>query len=545
MAKNPTIPNKSAAASNYRLSAIDAETSKWEGYPDPDYSWDGDRLSFERTVKDEDGKDVTVKTYREPIEIIANFKSESKVFGIEGNIEKNAVKKFGGSLKGFVWLDSVSGGGEVILPFTAKHIFIARGDKLNPVLTEIGTEGDDCYEIIEGKTLVHVKSFSGIGGAAGSPLTLIAHYKFNEDTASDNDELVTNGVAPTDLTGWTQAPGTQWSIVGNKFQGAGNSDFNFLYQYFGVVVGSKYSFSYEVTDNSLVGGTEINQIRLSSTGTFGLTTLSSSVGTHTYYLLSIKSVTANLELRMYLNSTVTGGTIDLDNISIKLLVVEDSSGNDHNALAQQATDQIHRTGKINGAFDFNGSSDFIIIPDHDDFTPAGTPFSISAWGYMHNATHFDFASKGVYNTDGEWIFHTNSADKLLFRAFDESVADCFIGQISDDALTAYADSWVHFVVTYDGGILSSGIKLYLNANLLSSSANQNNNNSFVAIENLTSVVKIGADGSDNADGLIDNVMFFSVELSQDDVIALYNNGHGTEILSEIDSERRFDSRSRR
>ena len=62
------------------------------------------------------------------------------------------------------------------------------------------------------------------------------------------------------------------------------------------------------------------------------------------------------------------GTIDLDNISIQLLAVADSSGNDHDGLAAQDTDAISVAGKVNKAFDFNGSSDYGEIGDHDDFT---------------------------------------------------------------------------------------------------------------------------------------------------------------------------------
>lgn len=36
---------------------------------------------------------------------------------------------------------------------------------------------------------------------------------------------------------------------------------------------------------------------------------------------------------------------------------------------------------------------------------------------------------------------------------------------------------------------------------------------------------------------IDNVMFFSKELSFAEVKRLYNNGHGTEILAEVEQQR--------
>lgn len=203
----------------------------YKGYPDPNYVWEGDVLVWEREVIDEEGKPQNVKTYKKPIEITANFTDKSKIFGVtdDGKIEKAVVKKFGGALKGFVWLDDVEGGGEVILPFTAPHIFIAKGDRLDPVLTEISTdpEEENHYEVIDGKTIVHVSSFSGIGGAAGAPPTLIAHYKMNEDTT---DKIV----ADSSGNGHTGASirNTEDIHVAGKINGA--FDFNGSFDYIGI-----------------------------------------------------------------------------------------------------------------------------------------------------------------------------------------------------------------------------------------------------------------------------------------------------------------------
>ena len=213
---------------NYKLYySNELKTSKWIGCPDINYSWDSDRLSYERTVKDENNKDILVKTYKDPIEIIADLKF-GKVFDIDnkGGIEKAVVKKFGGSLIGFVWLDNVSGGGEVILPFTAPHIFKATGDRLDPNLVEIGTDPneDNYYEIIKGKTRIFVKSFSGIGGAAGVPNTvgMFAHYKLWDGLmfSGSGIELVTNG----DFANWTTDNPDGWTVVGESGGAIGSRD---------------------------------------------------------------------------------------------------------------------------------------------------------------------------------------------------------------------------------------------------------------------------------------------------------------------------------
>jgi hypothetical protein len=390
--------------------------SKWFGYPDPNYSFEGERLSWEREVVDEDGKKRTVKTYRDPIEIIAAFKPESKVYGFdkEGKIEKAAVETFGGCLKGFVWITNISGDGEVVLPCTAPHIFVALGSRLNPKLVEISSDphAENYYAIIDSKTHVHVKGFSGVGAAAGVPPTLIAHYKMNDNLATD------------------------------------------------VIIDETGDHNGAVKD---VGGT--------------------------------------------------------------------------------ATSAFHSVvGKINLAQDFDGTDDYIEIPDDDAFTPALIPFSISAWVYIHDATNFIIASKGAFNVDGEWSLFVHADDTLRGRIFDENVEDCWIGRRTAGALTAYENSWIHLVMTYDGGTSESGIKLYINAIHSDDTSYSINGGSFVSAQNLDHAIWIGRYSSLEANGLIDTISFHKKELTIDDIKILYAGGHGTEILADLDESRRIKRR---
>lgn len=215
-------------------------------------------------------------------------------------------------------------------------------------------------------------------------------------------------------------------------------------------------------------------------------------------------------------------------------VVVDATS-DHNGTYKDAggdlnTDTGASTGKINGALDFDGTDECIEIADHDDFTPALTPFSISAWVYMHDATSFPIATKGVYNTDGEWRFEVISNDKVRFVCFDESVAFCRIGRLYNTILTPYENSWIHLIGTYDGGILATGLKLYLNGLRVDDSSVETNPASFVSVENLNHDVWVGRYLNSFANGLIDNVMFFNKELTPLEVKYLYNGGAGVESI---------------
>ena len=197
----------------------------------------------------------------------------------------------------------------------------------------------------------------------------------------------------------------------------------------------------------------------------------------------------------------------------------DATGRNHTGtLTGGATRTI---GKFGRAVDLDGTDGHIEIADHADFTPALHPFSISADVYMHDATWFTIASKGVFNVDGEWFFALDEDDKLLFAAFDESVADCLIGRTYATALTGYQNQWVHLVGTYDGGTLSAGFKLYLNATRIDNANYEANQASFVSVENLAGPVWIGRYSTSYANGLVDNVMFHSRVLTPSDIVKLY------------------------
>lgn len=192
---------------------------------------------------------------------------------------------------------------------------------------------------------------------------------------------------------------------------------------------------------------------------------------------------------------------------------------------------VRNIPKINGAFSFNGSTDYVEIADHADFTPTLTPFSISAWVYMHSADGFYIASKGAYNTDGEWQFRVYpypGDDLLYFMLYDENVADCYIGRYYSVALTEYENQWIHLVATYDGGTSCSGIKIYLNGTRIDDVDKKNG--TFVSVQPSGHDVWIGRYETSYADGLIDDVMFFNEELTVAQIKQIYNARCGIELI---------------
>ena len=190
-----------------------------------------------------------------------------------------------------------------------------------------------------------------------------------------------------------------------------------------------------------------------------------------------------------------------------------------------------------GSASFDGSNDVITITDNSVFSfgdgSTDQAFSITAWVKMIDATNFQIMNKGIFNTDGEWNFRTNSSDKLVFALYDESVSSTHESVISS-ALTTYQNQWIHVAATYDGRggtSANDGMELYING------ANSTNSRSglgtYVAMENLTGNVTIGAGNSVFANGSIAQVGIWQRQLSSSEVLNIvykeYSDLSGTEL----------------
>ena len=149
------------------------------------------------------------------------------------------------------------------------------------------------------------------------------------------------------------------------------------------------------------------------------------------------------------------------------------------------------------------------------------PFSISAWIAMHDATSFVIASKGVYQTDAEWFFKTDAADKLCFRKFDELKSTPYVGRAYDAALTTSQNKWIHVVATDDGGVASTGMSIYIDGSAVDDASQQQQETRFLTVKNGTAEVWLGRYDTDYADGLMADVRFWEKELSSIDVENIY------------------------
>ncbi len=176
-----------------------------------------------------------------------------------------------------------------------------------------------------------------------------------------------------------------------------------------------------------------------------------------------------------------------------------------------------------GVLDFNGSSDYISVADHNDFSfgdgSNDSAFSVGAWIKAQDLTNFPIICKGVYNSTGEWFFQTNSSQKLEFYLADESVADNYIGRYHNVDLTSYENYWMHVCATYNGdeSDVMGGVKLYINGKEVAGTNMSGNGSSYVAMENGGGDLHIGRSASIYANGKIADVKIFNSELSSGEV----------------------------
>jgi hypothetical protein len=179
------------------------------------------------------------------------------------------------------------------------------------------------------------------------------------------------------------------------------------------------------------------------------------------------------------------------------------------------------------SLNFDGNNDYIDCGDSNTFTfgngTTDSPFSISAWINMDDATQFRIASKAGSN--GNEYFLTNGGDdKLNFILYDtDSGGAGDIRAKYDTALTSYQGQWIHVVGTYSGVNKQNGLELYLNGNPLTTLKVLNT--PYTAMNNTTQPFEIGRSASSSySNGKVSNVSVFNTELTSTQVETLYNNG---------------------
>ena len=192
--------------------------------------------------------------------------------------------------------------------------------------------------------------------------------------------------------------------------------------------------------------------------------------------------------------------------------------------------------KNNHSIIFDGTDDSVTVVDHDDFTfgdgsTTDSAFSVSAWINITALVSNRFPvvmksgsanlNSGVGNI--EWIFNVDT-NMFINLFIDDGGTTTY--QYMWNTTVMSTGVWYHVVGTYDGrgGTgAAGGLNVYVNAVLARGAGGTNG--TYAAMHNLDSTLNIGK----GCNGMIDSPAVFNIELSQAQVIGIYNLGAPTDL----------------
>ena len=142
----------------------------------------------------------------------------------------------------------------------------------------------------------------------------------------------------------------------------------------------------------------------------------------------------------------------------------DYTGN-HNAIKTGLVTN-NTTGLVGNQADFSGSTDYLTVVDHADFSfgdgVTDVPFTMSMW------VKFDSFS----GAEGEWLINKRNASStgdewqlyyfggVLYCTLFSSDSNANYIEITH-TVSLISNTWYHISATYDGSGLHTGLKLYL------------------------------------------------------------------------------------
>ncbi|MFC1612594.1 LamG domain-containing protein, partial [Patescibacteria group bacterium] len=214
------------------------------------------------------------------------------------------------------------------------------------------------------------------------------------------------------------------------------------------------------------------------------------------------------------------GYWNMDQNDINGTTVFDKSGQGNHGTAYGTSGggaPTSTTGKINQTLDFDGSNGYVSVDDSDIFTfgdgvSDDSPFSISAWIKMNDATNFMILSKGIYNGDNrEYYFIVSSDDKIYMTLLDADETTTYLQSYYNTVLTDYENKWIHVATTYEGSGDVNDIAVYINGVQVNDATNTDG--TYDAMGNKGRDLWIGRYNNDFVNGQIDEVMIWNRALS--------------------------------
>ncbi|MBN1787598.1 MAG: hypothetical protein JW806_04305 [Sedimentisphaerales bacterium] len=192
--------------------------------------------------------------------------------------------------------------------------------------------------------------------------------------------------------------------------------------------------------------------------------------------------------------------------------VIDSSYADNNGTTIRDTDLMATTGHINGALHFDGTGDYITI----DNTIGTGSYTKAAWIKLETSVSA-YSHNIISGAGGHAFWAPNYYTNKLSAGHSIPFSEV------QDPNALVNDTWYFVAVTYDSG--TNILTLYKDGEVVDSNS--------TTVPGAPSGLNIGKYDNNSTlfAGDMDNVMLFRKALSQDEILALYNGGSGTEILT--------------
>lgn len=165
-----------------------------------------------------------------------------------------------------------------------------------------------------------------------------------------------------------------------------------------------------------------------------------------------------------------------------------------------------------GSFDFNGTNEYVNIPDSANLSFTENHMFISGWINMDDATNFTIANKS-----GEYLLWVNSSDKLEARFIDDSTSS-YIGRTYNTAITSYENKWIFVECSF----YASNLEIRLNGVRVDDT--DANSGTFVKMRDTSNPLYLAYNGTNYANGNISHVSISGLNSSICQCQEMYNNG---------------------
>jgi hypothetical protein len=239
-------------------------------------------------------------------------------------------------------------------------------------------------------------------------------------------------------------------------------------------------------------------------------------------------------LEEYENITITDGKVILYPY-VGIWTALDSSGNNRHGTLTNMESPDWVVGKLNGALIFDGVDEYVDLENIANFDKEQS-FSVEAWiKTISNKTQNIISRRDVQpNIERGWEFQIKNG-KLKFTV-SRSITNTY--WVSQESLQSINDgNWHHVVTTWTGVIGSwgypSNIKLYVDGQLADSYPSGNVVGWSIMNDAHCQISGKIFNTYNVFDGVIDEVAIYTKVLSLSEVQFRYNNGTGTEIISDV------------